>query len=233
MADVADCLTALRHKAEQVEGLVTPPRSARKYPPTDPDASGVECRWSWYQRLEDAMLDLSNSLPEGTSDYDARKLFEFLIALRRAITADSKATDERGKVELATMKMRDAVSRIGRELEHNILEDPQAAAKSVFTTLRNSGVSELARLLGVSTKTIKTWEAGGPVTRKTKRVVIVAQLLTDLRYSMTSVGLIMWFDAPRRQLGGRTPLDLLNENESSAQEMLISLARGARGQLAS
>ena len=34
------------------------------------------------------MLDLSYALPEGTEDYDARKLLEFQVGLRRAIDAD-------------------------------------------------------------------------------------------------------------------------------------------------
>lgn len=234
VAEVTEQMTVLRRKAEQVEELVSPPRSEReRRPDTAPEVPLPERRWAWYQGLEDAVLDLSNALPEGTEDYDARKLFEFLIELRRAITADVEATDERGDVELATMKMRDVVHRLARRLEHTILDDPQAAARSVFTTLANIGVGDLARLLGVSTKTVNTWKAGGPVTRKAERVVVLAQLLTYLRSSMTPVGLVMWFDAPRHQLGGRTPLELLNENEAAARETLVSLARGARGQLAS
>ncbi|WP_259315192.1 hypothetical protein [Capillimicrobium parvum] len=233
MAEVAEQMTVLRHKAEQVEELVSPPRSVReRRPETAAEESLAQRRWGWYQGLEDAVLDLSNSLPEGTEDYDARKLFEFLIELRRAITADPEASDERGEVELATIKMRDVVHRIGRRLEHNILDDPQSAARSVFTTLRSVGVGDLSRLLGVSTKTINTWKAGGPVTRKADRVVVLAQLLTYLRSSMTPTGLVMWFDAPRHQLGGRTPLQLLDENEAAARETLVALARGARGQLA-
>jgi hypothetical protein len=52
-------------------------------------------RLAWYQRLEDAVLDLSSALPEGTEDYDARKLFEFLVAVRRAIAADLDGVDGR------------------------------------------------------------------------------------------------------------------------------------------
>lgn len=161
----------------------------------------------------------------------ARELLEFLIELRRAIAADPTATDGGGDVELAVMKLRDVLGRIGRGLEHNILDDPQVAAQYIFETLANIGVGGLARLLGVSTKTINTWKAGGPVTRKTQRLVMLAQLLTYLRSSMTPVGLVIWFDAPRPQLGGHTPL--LNENEAAARESLVALARGARGQLAS
>lgn len=233
VAEIADQMGALRHKAEQVEALVTPARSQLERSPETDGPSPAQRRWDWYQVLEDAVLDLSNSLPEGTEDYDARKLFEFLVGLRRAIDADPDALDADGEVDLATMMMHDVVHRIGRRLEHDELDDPRVAADSVFATLRGVGVGDLSRLLGVSTKTVNIWKAGGAVTRKATRVVVLAQLLTHLRASMTPVGLVMWFDAPRHQLGGHTPLQLLDEHEATAREALMSLARGARGQLAS
>jgi hypothetical protein len=215
-------IDVLRHKAEQVGELAFSP----------PEPVAAERRWAWYARLEDAVLDLSGVLPEGTEDYDARKLFEFLVELRRAIAADPEATDPRGDVELATMKMGDVAYRIARRLEHDELDDPRAAAASVFATLRGVAAGDLARLLGVSTKTVGAWRSGGPVTRNADRVVVLAQLLTHLRASMTPVGLVMWFDAPRHQLGDRTPLQLLDEDGAAAREPLVALARGARAQLA-
>lgn len=212
----ADPIGVLRQTAERVEQLARPPHR-----PAQPDLD-------WYHALEDAVLELSHALPEGPEDYDARKLFEFLVGLRRAVAAGSDP-----EVELAALKLGDVVRRITRRLEHEELDDPRAAADSVFATLRNVGVGDLSRLLGVSTKTVNAWRAGRPVTRNADRVVVLAQLLTYLRASMTLGGLVMWFDAPRHQLGGRTPLELLSENEATAREVLVSLARGARGQLAS
>lgn len=214
-------LAHLRDKASQVEELVTVG-----------ERTGSDLRRDWYRHVEDAVLDLSYALPEGTEDYDARKLLEFQVGLRRAIDADPDARDERGEVELAALKMADVARRIGRRLEHSELDDPRAAADFIFDTLRGVGVTDLARLLGVSTKTVNAWKAGGPVTRNGRRVVVLAQLLTYLRASMTPAGLIMWFDAPRGQLDGSTPLELLDEDEAKARELLLSLARGARGQLA-
>ncbi|MHB8695563.1 MAG: hypothetical protein ACYDHH_30445 [Solirubrobacteraceae bacterium] len=190
-------------------------------------------RLAWYQRLEDAVLDLSSALPEGTEDYDARKLFEFLVAVRRAIAADLDGVDAGGEVELAMLKMADVARRIARRLEHDQLDDPRLAAEAVFEVLRGVAVGDLSRLLGVSTKTVNTWRAGGPVSRNAERVVLLAQLLTYLRASMSPAGLVMWFDAPREQLDGRAPLELLENHAGIAREQLVPLARGTRGQLAS
>jgi hypothetical protein len=237
VAEPTEELGVLRGMTEVVDQELNSPPSA----PSSASTAGQdtvpstrsEQRWAWYQRVEDAVLDLSSALPQGTEDYDARKLWEFLLGLRRAIQADADLNDERGEVELAVMKMGDVVRRLARRLEHDELDDPRAAADSILGTLSGIGVGDLSRLLGVSTKTVNTWRTGGPVTRNTDRVVVLAQLLTYLRASMSPAGLVMWFDAPRHQLEGRTPLELLDENVAVARDVLVSLARGARGQLAS
>ncbi len=152
--------------------------------------------------------------------------------LRNAIEDDPDGRDLAGEVELAKMKMGDVAHRIGRRLLHEQLDNPRAAADYVFATLRGVGTGDLARLLGVSTKTIYTWKAGGPVARGVRRMVTVAQILTYIRASMTPLGLVMWFDAPRDQLAEHTPLQVLDEDIERARPILIELARGARGQLA-
>jgi len=192
----------------------------------------VEARWDWYRKVEDAVLDLSGALPQGTEDYDGRKLFEFMVALRRAITADEDGADEAGEVDLARMRMGDVVHRIVRRLEHDELDDPRVAADAVFATLGGVPVGDVARLLGVSTKTVGAWRAGRPVTRNALRVVVVAQILTYLRASLTPLGLVLWFDSARDELGGRSPLEVLSAGGAGAREELVALARGLRGQLA-
>jgi len=222
-------LGALRHKAERVRDLIGQPQLV---PAGDDGARRQELRRRFYAAIEDGILDLSSALPQGTEDYDARKLFEFLVGLRRAIDADPEARDERGEVELHMLMMRDVLQRIERRLLHDELDDPRVAADFVFATLERVPAGDLARLLGVSTKTVGAWKAGRPVTRNGDRVVVLAQLLSYLRASLTPLGIVMWFDAPREQLAGSTPLELLGRGVAAAREPLVSLARGARGQLA-
>ncbi|MBJ7329061.1 MAG: hypothetical protein JHC95_04130 [Solirubrobacteraceae bacterium] len=188
--------------------------------------AGGAARDAWLSELEDRVFALSSGLPEGTEDYDARRLWELLHALRRTAHAD---TD---RVELAAMMLGDVTRRLGRRLLHDELDDPRAAADDVLRTLAATPATDVARLLGVSTKTIGAWRAGKPVTRNAERIVLVAHVITYLRASLTPSGLIQWFAAPREQLAGRTPLELLDGPLAPAREALISLARGARGQLA-
>lgn len=222
---------SLRSKAEAVEDLVE--LNVDERPLADEKLKArVERRWDWYHRVEDAVLDLTNALPAGTEDYEARQLFVFLTELRRAIDKDPKTTDKAGRVRLAAMKMADVARRLERRLEHSLLENPDEAARYVFAQLDSIGATELARLLGVSTKTVGAWRSGKPVKQRVERVKLVAQLVSYLRYSMTQTGLLMWFANEADELGERSPLQLLNESVRLAWEPLVSYARGGRGQLA-
>lgn len=222
---------SLRSKAELVEDLVE--RSVDERPSVDEELNArAQRRRDWYRTVEDAVLDLTSALPAGTEDYEARQLFVFLTALRRALDADAEVADKAGRVRLAAMKMGDVARRLERRLEHSVLEDPDEAARYVFAHLHSVGATETARLLGVSTKTVGAWKAGKPVKQKVERVTLVARLISYLRYSMTQTGLLMWFDNPSDLLDGRSPLALLDHGVREAWEPLVTHARGGRGQLA-
>lgn len=199
--------------------------------PAQVPSSAAE-RAAWIAGLEDRVYALSSALPEGTEDYDARRLWELLHALRRVAESAPDGADPGDELELAALMLGDVARRLGRRLLHDELDDPQAAAAYVLRTLATVPAADLGRLLGVSAKTIGAWRAGSRVTRNTDRVVLVAHVITYLRASLTPAGLVQWFGAPRHQLDGRTPLDVLDGDLAPAREALISLARGARGQLA-
>jgi DNA-binding transcriptional regulator YiaG len=222
-------LEVLRAKAEEVEGLVSPAGG----PPTrgDREQEPLERRQAWHRRVVDAVLDLSNSMPEGVEGYDVRKLLELIVELQRLIDADPEGNDTDGAIELATMQAADIARRLRRRLVHEQLDDPQRAAALIFGALEQLPVSDLSKLLGVSTKTVRSWQQGSPVRQNSDRTILVAQILTYIRSSMTAVGVKLWFEAGREQLDGRSPLQLLEADPAQAAVQLIDLARGSRAQL--
>jgi hypothetical protein len=227
----------LLRKVGDVEELVTPPRSVDEEESDERRQEGssiVARRKVWYREVQDAVLDLSTSFPQGVDDYDVRKLLEFTFALGQLIEADDEARDPNGEVELATMQAADVTRRIQRRLLRQHLDDPQAALEFIFGVLRGVSVSELARLFASSTRTVRGWQKGGSIrqTAKRRRVLLTAQLLTYLRDSMTPHGLMLWFDSERDQLGGLTPLEVL-DRDPREHRLLLDLAKGSRGQLAS
>jgi transcriptional regulator with XRE-family HTH domain len=222
----------LRSKANAVERLVEADRGVE-----EPSAAAERLRErrarrdAWYREVEDAVLDLTNTLPAGTQDYEARQLFRFLIELKRAIEDDVKAKDADGRVQLASIRMTDVVRRMERRIEHSVLEDPDEAARFVLDQLDVLPAADLARLLGVSTRTVGNWRSGSPVRQKVDRVKLVAQLVAYLRHSMTPTGMLMWFENGADLLDGRAPAELLADDVTRAWAPLVSYARGGRGQL--
>lgn len=146
---------------EQVEDLVT--RPAAEDEQRESPTPRAERRLTWYRGVEDAVLDLSNAMPEGVDDYDARKLLEFMLELRRRLENDPHAEDSGGEIELTTMQMADVVKRIRRRLLHQRLDDPRIAVDFILRTLAGVPIAEVAALLGVSTKTVTAWRQGSAV----------------------------------------------------------------------
>jgi DNA polymerase/3'-5' exonuclease PolX len=218
-------------KTEHVEELVRDGVDAR------PKAKKTRSkrRLEWYRRVEDGVLDLFSVLgraPEVEASYEMTQLFTFITELRHAIEADPDANDARGEVELTAKKMLDVVKRLERHVQHSILDYPDDAARYIFEHLDALDVTAQARLLGVSTKTVGAWKRGEPVKRNKDRVILLAQLLTYLRHSMTQTGVKLWFENTVDRLGGQAPLELLEMGTAEASEQLIAFARGGRGQLA-
>lgn len=224
-----DQIGEIKDKIQHVEDLVTPPKST---PEIEKSGSLIERRNEWYQDIQDAVLDVSNALPEGTEDFDARMLFQFTLELRKAIDEDPSAEDADGEVLLAATKIGDVAHRIIRRLVHLAIDDPNKAAQFVIGVLEGVPMSDVARIFGVSTKTVGKWKAGGMVARERNRVIAVAQIVSYLYGTLTPAGIVMWFDATRPALDGRRPIDLLEEDVATAHGLLTSLARGSRGQLA-
>lgn len=88
----------------------------------------------------------------------------------------------------------------------------------------------LADLMGVDRRTLPRW--AGKTGTPSRRVQTVARLIAILRHNWTEEGIVAWFHRPRRDLGGRTPLALL-EDANFDEEALLAAARAGRSQYAS
>lgn len=88
--------------------------------------------------------------------------------------------------------------------------------------------SELAPLLGISTRQLQRWLAAGgpsPSGHDEARVRTVARLVNQLRHSFTAPGVPAWFRREHPQLGA-APIDLLDDPLDYPR--LLAAARGAR-----
>jgi len=93
--------------------------------------------------------------------------------------------------------------------------------------------ASLAELLGVSTRTFQRWISSGdsaPDGEDARRVRVLARITNHLRHSLTGPGVVRWFSVPHPRVGGRRPLELLDDPQ--AAEELTTLAASTRSHTA-
>ncbi len=144
-----------------------------------------------------------------------------LIVHRAAIKAaesirspsDPGARDE---LRVALESLRQGLSAIA---ESEPIDD-QRSSKEIARWLAETAEvpqNKLADLLGVSLRQFQRWmsaqERAHPEGEDARRVRAVARIVNQLRFSLTPTGAIEWFDWPRDDLEGQTPLQLLDEPE--------------------
>lgn len=185
-----------------------------------------------FGELRDAVVTLARS-PLWRAHDLARELLLTLEDLRSAIDADPKGEDPQWREREALMRMRVVIQAMVRQLDHGAIDSPPVAAKLVAETLADIEVGEVARLLGATTKSVDNWRRGrvDQIKRNPSRIALIGALVYELRASMTPRGILLWFDRPREQFGGRTPRELIDADVAVAAGKLMPLARGGRGQL--
>lgn len=198
-----------------------------------------EKREDWVNRrrqliegIIDCILDIANGMPDGVEDPGVTRMLTRAVELQRTARDDQPGTDPEWKVRRAAQDLSDTVLLMKRRLDRLRLDDPGHAASFVIETLKSVETQRIAALLGVSTKTISQWrgEKVATIKKSPERVALVGQLVRYLQSTWTPHGIVAWFEAPRDQLGKRSPLELLDKAE--AWEQLREMARGSRSQLA-
>jgi len=194
----------------------------------------VEERKRLIEEIMDCILDIANGMPEGVEDPGVVRMLSRAVELQRAAGNDPDGADRDWAVRRAARDLRDTVDLMERRLARLELDEPSAAASFVIRTLRSVETQEVAKLLGVSAKTVSQWRGGkvAVIKKSPERVVLVAQLVRYLQSTWTPYGVLAWFRAPREQLSGEAPLDLIDSEDPDAWLRLRELARGSRSQLA-
>lgn len=154
-------------------------------------------------------------------------------SLRDEQAADEDATDPEWRVREVLQRMAIVLEAMGRQARYTDLDDPALAAHYIATALQDIEVSDVAALLGTTTRMVASYRSGEIKTvRKNKaRITWLAHLVDELRGSVTPRGAVLWFDAHFPQLNGSTPRELLEEDPQRHGPRLLALARGGRGQL--
>lgn len=231
-------LERLESEAEQVEKAVSKiaelpgsEKTRRRATPRE-HAETRDSRMDGYRRARDAIRKFANS-PEWRDHPVVLDLLDRTFELEIAIERDPTGEDPSWRLREIRDEIVDILATLRRELEHREIDDTAGAVGFLFLELAGVRQADLGELLGVDPRTLRSWRARRPIAvkRNPARVVLVAQLVYDLRHSMTPQGILQWFKRSRPQLDNRAPLEILELDVAEASETLRSLARGARGQL--
>jgi len=204
------------------------------YADADHQSGWVVKRARLIEEIIDCILDIANGMPEGVDDPGVIRMLSRAVELQRAASNDPAGTDPNWMVRQAARDLKDTVHLMERRLSRLNLEDPAEAASFVIKALQNVEVQRVAKLLGVSPKTVSQWRGGKVSTIKKApgRVVFVAQVTRYLQSTWTPHGILAWFETPRQRLAGKAPLQLIDSENAEAWEQVRELARGSRSQLA-
>lgn len=156
--------------------------------------------------LANALLDIRDQLELEPWNLDACDMLMVTLERIRRVVRDALDEHVNG--------VSDDVGVVMQDLERWLPDVPDQA---------------IARLLEVDRRTLSRWRRQTGRPRRDLRIFV--RLVAVLRHNWDEVGIIAWFDRPRRDLGGRKPAALINDPNAEAE--LINAARSGRNQYAS
>jgi uncharacterized protein (DUF2384 family) len=190
-----------------------------------------------------SIVGLIADLSEQIADADSADLqaidpylwIELQQAALRALRAayDGESDDQRRQVRISLEQLRFLLTRLAERQPVADDRPIQDVARWLDTVLVVPQRRK-AELLGVGTRTFQRWIAQDPTRPEAedeRALRIVARIANQLRHSLGGAGIVDWLEQPRDELGGRRPVDILRNSNST--EQLLSLAVGSRASAAS
>lgn len=191
------------------------------------DDTSFEERWkAMAQRLRQLRYDLQ------PQDFDKEQVVDLSTALLDIyeLIDDCEKFEALDQLLIRFERIRHVVRDALDEHVNGVTGNVSQVLEEMLGRCPNVSRNEIAKLVGVDRRTLARWsEQTRPPTR---RLDIVARLVAILRHNWTEEGIVAWFHRPRRELGGRTPLDVLSEPHFD-EGALIAAARAGRSQYAS
>jgi len=182
------------------------------------------------KRLADVnrrLADLKPQLETTDLSYEQRAtLYSALVDVSNAMTADPGDLDRFEAALVGIERVRHVIRDALDEFVGGANADRRRLVHELNQSLAGIRQADIAELVAVDPRTIRRWasEAGEPE----HRLLLVARLVAVLRHAWTPNGVIAWFHRPRRELGNKAPIELLDDPGS--ERSLLSEARSSRNQ---
>ena len=138
------------------------------------------------------------------------------LLVHRAVLDAQAAVDaaDRDGLRIALERLGHALAALGEAEEVGDARTPKELARWLVAAV-DVPQRDLAALLGIDLRRLQRWisarERTQPEGEDARRLRAVARLVGQLRHAFTSAGVVAWFDWPRRELGGATPRERLDD----------------------
>lgn len=166
------------------------------------------------QRLWRVLAEVPTSPDElqGLDPYLAQALLGGAVQSFRALREPDRRVQRRS-LRLAVEQLRQALRDALADEPVGVDRPAGAQARWLVDSLRVS-VADLARVVGVSTRTFHRWMEDDTVEPSSKdgaRLAMVARVANELRHVFTGPGVIGWLGRPSAALHGEAPTALLGD----------------------
>ncbi len=184
---------------------------------------------TYHERFADTqrrLLQLNEELHP--ADFDPEALAEIRDIILKWIAAFDAFDEERPLDTLDhSLVYAEAIRHLVRDaLDGHVSgvgDDAQAVVRQLIAWLPHATQADLAELSGISPRQFLRWKKDGG--RPSRRLDLVARLVTILRRGWTEQGVVAWFSRPRSELRGQPPIDVLDD-PSFERSLLVSARQG-------
>lgn len=177
---------------------------------------------SFITELTDDALELLTLWPPNAPRGEVTNLLTLLRQAREAYASDNSEG-----LALSLVGMKTVIARIRNQSRHAQIEKPSEALAFLDSSLDGWTADDLARVVGAQPRVLTNWRSGTqPRPAARERLLLVTELVADLRTTMTARGVRMWFDNPVPQLDDRSPQQLLDEDVAGHRTALLAFVRG-------
>jgi hypothetical protein len=221
-------ITRERNELEQFEELVEQwSRRLLQALSETPIPTDYLDRWQHTaSRLSDA---INRSAPPSLDPEQVAEIRGELLGIMQRV-ADSDPKRPLDSIEAALLGL-EAIRHMVRDaLDQQVPgeRDARMLLRDLQETLPRVNRKDLAHLLGTSDRSIQRILASPSPVDPSRRLLMVARLVSLLRRGWTPEGILAWFERSRLELGGRSVLEVIDD--ATLEQDLSGLARHGRAQ---
>jgi hypothetical protein len=174
----------------------------------------------WFAGLRTSVEGVNAAVPFGRASPSVACLLRLVLDFRGFEQQLAESDPYRGS--LVTL-----LGSIRTEMRAGPTEDPAVALAQVLDAFKYSTTARLAALLGVRPEKVRRWRRGQASHVEIARVLAVAEVVDEMTYNASAPRLLqmLWFFARQEQLGGRRPVEMLDQDAARARPKLVAAIR--------